>query len=420
MPISQEELGRRLRLAREACHMTQEDVAGRLDLSRSTIAQMELGNRAVTGLELEHLAYLYGRDIREFFVDDFQEEDALVALFRAHPELSTQEDLLNPLRHCLALGREVTNLERLLGIDRDIAALPSYNLPHPSSKWEAIEQGERVAVEERRRLGLGPAPVPSITELLETQGVRTAQLSLPDDISGIMMAHKDIGLFVVVNIGHTLYRRRFSYAHEYCHVLLDRALRGTISRMEDRDDFIEVRANVFAANFLMPAGGVGEFVHSVGKGHASRMQSQVFDEQEAVRAQARSEPGSQDIQMYDVAHLAHHFSVSRLSTIYRLKNLGYINDTQLEQFRTLEEEGSGREIAELLGLSDPTDGDKPYEFVHRFLALALDAYRLDKITRAKLRELATLVELPLEQLEKLLEEVGLAEDDGLDAVAPKE
>ncbi|PYO36761.1 MAG: XRE family transcriptional regulator, partial [Candidatus Rokuibacteriota bacterium] len=57
--------------------MTQEAVAGRLGVSRSTVAQMELGNRAVTSLELDRLATLYARDIRDFLSDDFLEEDAL-------------------------------------------------------------------------------------------------------------------------------------------------------------------------------------------------------------------------------------------------------------------------------------------------------------------------------------------------------
>lgn len=49
---------------------------------------MELGNRAITGLELERLAHLFGRDMREFFAEEFHEEDALVALFRAHPDVA--------------------------------------------------------------------------------------------------------------------------------------------------------------------------------------------------------------------------------------------------------------------------------------------------------------------------------------------
>ena len=118
MPLGQKELGRRLRVAREACRMTQEAVAQRLDVSRSTVAQMELGNRAVTSLKVDRLAALYGRDIREFFTDEFREENALVALFHAHPDIAAQGNVANALRACVAVGREVTNLERLLGKER--------------------------------------------------------------------------------------------------------------------------------------------------------------------------------------------------------------------------------------------------------------------------------------------------------------
>ena len=63
MAIDQKELGRRLRQAREASAMTQDDVARHLNMSRSTVAQIELGNRTVSGIELSRLAYLFGRDL---------------------------------------------------------------------------------------------------------------------------------------------------------------------------------------------------------------------------------------------------------------------------------------------------------------------------------------------------------------------
>lgn len=111
--------------------MTQDAVARRLEVSRSTVAQMELGNRAVTSLELDRLATLYGRDLREFLAEEFHGEDALVALFRAHPDVAEQERVVDALRGCVALGREVTNLERLLGIDRDLGTVAVYPMPAP-------------------------------------------------------------------------------------------------------------------------------------------------------------------------------------------------------------------------------------------------------------------------------------------------
>src|SRR5689334_6147620 len=111
MPVSREELGRRLRLAREARGLTQEDVARHLNTSRATVAQMELANRAVTSLELDQFARLYGRDLREFLSDEFKEQDALSALFRADEAVIQEPHVIDALRNCASLGREVTSLE---------------------------------------------------------------------------------------------------------------------------------------------------------------------------------------------------------------------------------------------------------------------------------------------------------------------
>jgi len=414
MPITQKELGRRLRAAREACHLKQEDVAGRLGVSRSTVAQMELGNRAVTGLELDKLAYLYGRDLREFLAEEFHEEDALVALFRRHPEVSEQEDVLEALRQCVVLGRELTNLERLLGIDRDLATIATYPLPAPRTKWDAVQQGERIAGEERRRLGLSTVSLPSVAELLESQGIRTAQIGLPDDVSGLTLIEPGIGFFVVANNrepGHSYVRRRFSYAHEYCHVLVDREQKGTISRASNRDNLLEVRANAFAASFLMPTEGVREFVKGLAKGRPSRLQADVFDEEEAISAQARPAPGSQAIQMHDVVLLAHHFGVSRISALYRLKNLGLVTEPEFESLKGQDDQGLGKSLAGFLDLPEPDHEETRNEFRHRFLALGLEAFRRGEVTRSKLRELAVMVGVAGVNLDEVLARAGLKEQD---------
>ena len=70
MAIDQVELGRRIRQARESCGMTQDEVADKLDISRPTVVQIEQGKRPVSGLELQTLAYLFARDIRDLLTDD--------------------------------------------------------------------------------------------------------------------------------------------------------------------------------------------------------------------------------------------------------------------------------------------------------------------------------------------------------------
>ena len=403
MSVTQSELGQRLKAAREANHLKQEDVAGELEVSRSTIAQIELGNRAVTSIELDKLSFLYGRDIREFLADEFQEEDALVALFRKHPEVSSEGGMLDALRGSVLLGREITNLERLLGVDRDLTALAAYPLHPPGTKWDAVKQGERIAQEERRRLGLGSSPLPNVAELLETQGVRTAQLALPQDVSGLTLLEPDVGVLVIANLDHHFLRRRFSYAHEYCHVLLDRDKKGTISRAGDRQDLFEVRANAFAAAFLMPKAGVEEFVQGFAKGRSSRLQMDVFDGEDVLRAQSRPEPGSQEIQMHDVVLLAHHFGTSRVSTLYRLKNLRLVTEPEFNKLKDQDEKGLGKALAGVLDLPEPDHDKARNEFRHRFMALGIEAFRRAEITRSKLRELAGLVGVAEADLAEVLE-----------------
>lgn len=50
------------------------------------------------------------------------------------------------------------------------------------------------------------------------------------------------------------------------------------------------------------------------------------------------------------------------------------------------------------------------EFKRRFLGLALEAYRRELISRAKLAELAQLVKVSGERLARLIEDAGIDED----------
>jgi len=414
MPINAQELGRRLRAAREASRMTQEDIAGRIGVSRSTVAQMELGNRAVSSLELDRLAYLFGRDIREFVADSFREDDTLAALFRAEPAVAENPAVVEKVRECIAIGRELTNLEELLGIDREQTTVAAYPQTVPKTRWEAIQQGARVAEEERRRLGLGLSPVPEMTELIELQGVRTGLVDLPDDVSGLSINDPKLGFFVVANRQHHVWRRRFSFAHEYAHLLMDRDRLGTVSQASHSDDLIEVRANSFAACFLMPADAVARFVATLGKGKPSRSLVQVYDENEVMAVEGRAAPHSQDLQLYDVVQMASLFGVSVPAAYYRMRNLRFITDSELSRLKEEDERGRSRTTARLLGIAEPDHTQARNEFRHRFLGLALDAYRRELISAGKLRELARLVGAPEADLETLIgdDESGSTSDEG--------
>jgi Zn-dependent peptidase ImmA (M78 family)/DNA-binding XRE family transcriptional regulator len=398
--------------------MTQDSVAKAVGMSRPTVVQIEQGNRPVSSIELQKLAVLFGRDLRDFLREEFNPEAAIVALFRAEKDAPDHDEVVNRLRECMALGRELTNLEQLLGIARDLAGVPQYPLPKATKKWDAIQQGERIAHEERRRLGLGPGPAPDMVEVLETQGVRTAVVNLPADVSGLTISDDQVRVFIVANGAHYIFRRRFSFAHEYAHVLVDRERSGLISRSSQNNDLIEIRANAFAAAFLMPREGVRQFITNLGKGRPSRVYADVFDEAEPVSVEARAEPRSQNLQLYDVVQLAHHFGVSRLSALYRLQNLRLITEAELARMKADDEAGKGRELAILLGLPDPDHDAARNEFRHRFLGLGLEAFRRHLITRAKLVELGAMVDRDASAVDRLIEQGGIGAESEGDSEAP--
>ena len=419
MPIEQIELGRRIRQAREACGMTQDETAEKLGVSRPIIVQIEQGKRLVSGLELQKLAYFFAKDIREFFADQFVEDDVVHVLFRSHEDVG-DDGVKQALRDCIALGHELTNLEELLEISRASVTVAAYSYSIPKSRWEAIQAGEQGAREERRRLGLGSAPLGDIVTVLESQGIRTGAVSLPEVVSGLMVSHPKVGLFVVINGNHAAVRQRFSWSHEYSHVLLDRDSIGLISKETDRDDLREVRANSFAANFLLPEEGVRQFVASLGKGASSRLHAEIFDEAGVVPIDSRTEPGTQELQLYDVVQLAHAYGVSVPSTLYRLRNLKLLSEKEFERLKTLDEQGRSRRIQELLELPPMDSGKHKSEFHRRFSSLALEALRREKISRAKFMELAERIGIDRTHAENLLETAGIDNEEPEPVLLPED
>lgn len=110
MSITPQELGERLRVARETAGLSQELAAARLEIPRAALSLVEHGRRSVTGLELDQLAYLYSRDIRDFLAEDFAAHDVITAHFRVMPQQGDTHER-EALRKRIALWRAISNLE---------------------------------------------------------------------------------------------------------------------------------------------------------------------------------------------------------------------------------------------------------------------------------------------------------------------
>jgi len=354
------EIGRRLKNAREALGLSQEEVARKAGIPRPAVSLIESGRRSVSSLELVRLAALYRRPVSSFLEAQevgAREEEALSLLLRADQvSAADHAELIAVHGFC----REYADLERLV-VGQGYFQVPEYHVSPRSRREEnAIREGERLAANERRRLGLGSAPVRDMMALLEKQGIKVVKWRFPQasKVSGCFFLPKEVGPCIVVNPAHLHVRTNFTAAHEYCHFIRDRDrlpaeacnLKGVVSQREP----YEIRANAFAASFLMPEEGVEEFLEELGLTRKSTLGPE------------------------DVVLAQQFFGVSYLAMLYRLQNLGWLTGEQRERLQTFKP----TEVSRRLGLEIERK-EEDLLIPLRFLRLALEAYRGGKISLGK-------------------------------------
>ena len=412
--LTQRELGQRLKSAREAIGLTQQQVADEVALTRVAISQIESGHRTVSSLELLHLSRLYGRDMASFLEEKPVEKDALAVLFRAHPDLVQNRTFYKSLRDAHDLLREYGNLQKLLELDQERNLPPVYDYGDPKNVWEAIQMGEHAAEAERGRLELGIDPIRDMAELVESQGIPVIEISLDDQISGIFMAEAEVQLCIVINDAHldrAKARVAFTIAHEYSHILLDRDKGITISKISNDRDLFEVRANAFAAAFLMPEEGVSQFLKNIGKGASSRERLLAYTEQpdsDPLVGHYRRLASSQIITFYDVVKFCAYFGISFEAALYRLRNTGFLSEESFDQL--YQQKGSARQILQHLNNEKKEQENPISNFALNFTGLAIEAYRRDKITYDKLVNLAKQVEFDSGVIDEILSCMGFEDD----------
>lgn len=392
MTIEPTVLGRKLAEARSSSGLTQDQVAASLAVPRTAIVQMEAGRRAVSTLELAEMAKLYRRHVADFFDESLPtEEDPLVALGRISDALRDDPTTAASIRRCVQLFREGALLESELG--REQAAQPPNYATPASTQAVAAAQGIDAAARERNRLGLGDAPVADMCRLVSEQGIWATSIALTDGVSGLFLNHSSIGLAIVVNRDHPLPRKRFSFAHEYAHSLFDRDRVATVTARTNASEFVERRANAFAAAFLMPKGGVESVLRGLQKGGPSRRSFVSYDVANEGRqdSEERATPGTQGLTFREVAGVAAHFGASYDAACYRLRELGYVNERELAEL--LEQKDVGREYVEFLGGGKQNSDDKNKELVAQLIPLVLEAYAREVVSRGKVRELAGMMGL---------------------------
>jgi transcriptional regulator with XRE-family HTH domain len=84
--LSQKQIGKRLMKLRKMKGMSQEDLAKFLKIPRSSIAQIELGNRNISIIELIKLSEVLGFSLDKFLSDDFKVKEEIEVIKEAVPK----------------------------------------------------------------------------------------------------------------------------------------------------------------------------------------------------------------------------------------------------------------------------------------------------------------------------------------------
>ncbi len=257
MALAVNEIGRRIRSVREQLGIPRSGLAQALGINEATVERLEAGTLAdLPGDYILIAARLLQTDFRYFIsteLDDLEEETRQV--YRAMQDPSAPDR--RAIRRFINFSTNEWELEELLMSQR--RPLPPIYPPPSQTGLLHKEQGVRAAKNERERLQLGDKPIANIFDLLRSQGVRLFRHRLErSDVSGLTAVHPKAGVSVLLNYDDDLYRQFFSAAHEYCHVLFERDLvrsAGCVvsSSKNRRQDLVEIRANCFAAEFLLPA-----------------------------------------------------------------------------------------------------------------------------------------------------------------------
>ncbi|MDP2884294.1 MAG: XRE family transcriptional regulator [Ignavibacteria bacterium] len=370
-------IGERIRSARIDLRLTQDQLAELVQLPRPSISNIESGNRAVDSMELVQIARALKKPISFFLelpIEQIQDEP-LTVLYRSDEISETDRSAVD---NFISLSKDYSALENLLGL-QDSSLLPCWGAPL-RSKWEAIVQGEKAASDLRGYLNIGNGPVPDLDNILEQRGIKVVLRPLPDSkVWGFSITSAEFGHAIFVNTNCTRERQLFTLAHEVGHLIMDRGHTATVlTEKEAKDEdtheqetLAEVRANSFAAAFLMPDVAVKAALLQLGVTGGAQEQ----------------------ISAATIDYLRKQFGASYEAMFWQLVNLRVITKKDRERFLPYAVEDAA-----------PVGGVTSLLLPERYKTLAVEAYRRAKISIGKL---ADLLRIDIYEARRLVKQFGI-------------
>lgn len=275
-------VGARIRSAREAAGLSQQELAERIGYSSAgTISYLESGERRITVSDIQKLAHALGRPL-EYFLQD-------VTLPDIPKQLSLRASALPP------------NARK--SVSEFFALIQTHGGKCPPRRPDLSRRSPAVAaVNLLRESGITAPPIEP-SRVARDLGLKVVEWAFPEEISGILVCFAGNSA-IGINAAHHPVRQRFSIAHEIGHFVFGKDHDVVLDYVGRERGFSfdttvtgdeEVKANRFAANLLMPESWV--------RADAERLKVQV-------------------------EQLAKRYSVSEQAMWFRLVNLGIVQETR--------------------------------------------------------------------------------------------
>ncbi|HNS06020.1 MAG TPA: XRE family transcriptional regulator [Candidatus Saccharicenans sp.] len=289
----------RLKKLREDMGLTQEEMGAAVGLSSEYISLLEAGKRTPSIIALSRISRFFQKNVSYFLEVQTDPFEILMSDEKLTP---ATKEVLTEFRSCC---------ERYLELEK-ITGRPA----NPGPLYTGSLSPENLAVEERRRIGLGNEPIRDIFRLCEINGFHLIRMALPEEskISGLLVfLEEKNAAFGLINSTLPFDQQLVAAAHLYGHYLKDRNESPIIDNLDVLvDEYVtlysprEQFAQAFASKFLIPPSKVRELIDR------------------DIRTRRLS--------YADVLFLKRYFGVSTVAMLRTLRLMSYLSRSQFEAY----------------------------------------------------------------------------------------
>ncbi|WP_457661110.1 helix-turn-helix domain-containing protein [Sinorhizobium medicae] len=381
--LSAQEIGRRLRIARENANVRQDDAAQFIGVSRPTLVSIEKGARRVRIQEIQTLARHYGVSVNALLRREAVHTD-LVPRFRKLRE-TEDEHTLEAIRLFNDLIKADVELENILGIQRRRNYPPERGI----NVGDAVSLGEAHAKDLRDWLGLGSGPIADIFSVIEhSLGIRLYQrrLSSRSRVAGLFTYDDNVGACILLNANHPLPRRIQTASHEIGHFYGTRQIPEVL---EDDEKFLsrdERYANAFGRALVTPGESFSESFR-----------------------QLKEITGKTTRRL--VILLADQYGISRQACVLRLEELGLVKRGTWSWFESnggITDDHAREVLGSAFDRRDAGKADADRLVSHRMSLMAHAAWKRELMSEGQLAELLKIGRV---QLREIVDQIELEEKE---------